>query len=93
MQVVLQVYNVNNQNTQTLLDICVLASFLLNQIYKQDVGPNVSTRGYVFCVPWLCAIKHAFINWGIHAYLLVGEDTYFYPELALSLFPKVVLIF
>ncbi|AES64977.1 hypothetical protein MTR_2g033960 [Medicago truncatula] len=27
------------------LVICMLASLLLNQIYKQDVGPNVSTYG------------------------------------------------
>jgi hypothetical protein len=33
------------------LDICMLASFLLNQIYKQDIGPNVSTCGYDFSVP------------------------------------------
>jgi len=34
-----------------LLDICLLAAFLLNQIYKQDVRPNVSTCGYDIGVP------------------------------------------
>ena len=29
-----------------VLDICMLASFLLKQMYKQDVGPNVSTCWY-----------------------------------------------
>jgi len=38
----------NNQLNYLMLDICMLASLLLKQIYKQDVGPNVSTCGYDF---------------------------------------------